>query len=72
MKEQVWVWRNGADEFYFDKHEWVRLRVEEEHWHDNSPVGPVNKDAVSTTERRSPYTIIGSMMQSALGPVMWW
>ncbi|KAI9719135.1 MAG: DNA-directed RNA polymerase III subunit rpc25 [Chrysothrix sp. TS-e1954] len=36
-REKVWIWRTGGDDFFFDKHERVRCRVEEEVWVDVPP-----------------------------------
>lgn len=45
------------DEYFYDKHEWVRIRVEQEQWNDLSPVAPPERELVSTLERKSPYSI---------------
>lgn len=71
-QEQCWVWPNEGQEYFYDKHEWVRVRVEQEHWHDASPLSPSERQIISAVERKSPYSITASMMQSALGPIQWW
>lgn len=48
---------NGGDEYFYDKLEWVRVRVEDEHWNDPSPVAPSDRRPESATERKSPYSI---------------
>ena len=70
--EQCWVWNNEGHEYYFDKNEWVRCRIEQEHWHDLSPLAPAERETAAASERRAPYSIIASMSESALGPVAWW
>ena len=57
IAEQCWVWKNEGQEYFYDKHEWVRVRVEQEHWHDQSPVAPSEREAMSAQERKSPYSI---------------
>ncbi len=70
-REQCWVWGNDGTDYYYDKHEWVRVRVEQADWHDISPLPPSERE-VATSERRAPYSITASMTQSALGPIIWW
>jgi len=70
--EQCWVWNNEGQEYFYDKYEWVRFRVEQEHWHDQSPVAPTDRDPASASERKSPYSLTVSMMQAGLGPTEWW
>ena len=36
-EEKAWIWQNDGNSYYFDKHERVRFRVEEEHWSDAGP-----------------------------------
>ncbi|MCJ1314510.1 DNA-directed RNA polymerase III subunit rpc25 [Agyrium rufum] len=72
-QEQCWVWNNEGAEYFYDRNEWVRVRVEQEHWHEQAPLPPSEREeAMSNTERKSPYSITASMMQSALGPTEWW
>ena len=48
---------NDGDEYFYDKLEWVRVRVEAETWSDLSPVSPAERTAETIMERKSPYTI---------------
>ncbi len=57
VQEQVWTWVNEGDEYFYDKLEWVRIRVEDEHWHDLTPVAPSERGSESAAERKSPYSI---------------
>lgn len=57
VQEQCWVWPTGADELFYDKYEWVRIRVEQEHWHDQSPLAPHERESAAALERQSPYSI---------------
>lgn len=52
---------NDGDEYFYDKLEWVRVRVEEEYWNDLSPVAPSERGNESVTERKSPYSIAVSV-----------
>ncbi|MCJ1315453.1 DNA-directed RNA polymerase III subunit rpc25 [Xylographa vitiligo] len=72
VQEQCWVWNNEGTEYFYDKHEWVRIRIEQEHWHDQSPVAPSERESAAAMERKSPFSITASMMQAALGPTEWW
>ncbi|KAI4237190.1 MAG: hypothetical protein L6R40_005968 [Gallowayella cf. fulva] len=56
-QEQCWVWSNEGQEYFYDKNEWVRFRVEQEHWTDLSPPTPPERDNVAHSERKSPYSI---------------
>ena len=55
--EQVWTWLNEGDEYFYDKGEWVRFRVEDEHWNDVSPIAPSEREIGAVRERKSPYSI---------------
>ena len=68
VHEQCWVWKNEGVEYFYDKNEWVRVRVEQEHWHDLSPVAPSERESASALERKSPYSITVShiILQSLL------
>ncbi|KAL9633419.1 MAG: hypothetical protein Q9164_004711 [Protoblastenia rupestris] len=44
---------NDGDEYFYDKLEWVRVRVEAETWTDLSPVAPSERNAETTMERKS-------------------
>lgn len=57
IHEQCWIWPNEGQEYFYDKHEWVRFRVEQEHWHDLSPLAPSERESASLLERKSPYSI---------------
>ena len=72
VKEQSWIWQNEGADYFYDKNDWVRVRVEGEEWHDISPAMPYDSEDVATLERQSPYSIKASMMQPGLGPVVWW
>ena len=48
---------NDGDEYFYDKLDWVRVRVEDEHWHDLTPVAPSARGTESAAERKSPYSI---------------
>lgn len=57
MADQVWIWENDGNTFYFDIGEIVRFRVEAEEWHDQIPTGPDHPDTVTVSERKPPYSI---------------
>ena len=57
-KEQVWVWKNEGDDLYFDVGEVVRIRVEEEEWHDQSPTRPpLSEESNSDIDAKISYLI---------------
>lgn len=64
-QEQVWTWVNDGDEYFYDKNEWVRVRVEDEQWNDISPSPPSERGNESTRERKSPYIVTVS------APLLW-
>ncbi|TVY55944.1 DNA-directed RNA polymerase III subunit RPC8, partial [Lachnellula cervina] len=66
----VMVWEPEGDKMYFDNHETVRFRVEEEEWNDAAPVGP-KREGVEV-ERKSPYKLVVSMEEPGMGPCLWW
>ncbi|PNS18556.1 DNA-directed RNA polymerase [Sphaceloma murrayae] len=78
--EWVWVWHaEGTEGLYFDNNETVRFRVEAEQWTDLEPKRAPTQLQPGQTEVKeedvpdpSPYTIIASMQQSGLGPILWW
>ncbi|RFU34359.1 hypothetical protein B7463_g1972, partial [Scytalidium lignicola] len=70
-KEQVMIWMSEGTPLYFDNHETVRFRIEKEHWFDQSPVGPSEKED-GLVVKQSPYVIEASMEDPGLGPVLWW
>ena len=55
------MWHNEGQEYFYDKDEWVRIRIEEEHWNDMSPVAPSARGAESNNEKRSPYSLVVSV-----------
>jgi DNA-directed RNA polymerase III subunit RPC8 len=61
---------DGQDLFY-DNQETVRFRIEEEHWHDQTPVGPSEKEDGAAV-KQSPYTLTATMEDAGLGPCLWW
>lgn len=70
--EQIYVWQASPDfPLYFDKHETVRLRIEQEIWTDQTPIGPKDEEN-SKSVRSSPYVLHGSMQEAGLGPCLWW
>ncbi|KAL9134128.1 MAG: hypothetical protein Q9175_004689 [Cornicularia normoerica] len=66
VQEQVWTWANDGEEYFYDKNEWVLVRVEDEQWNDISPSPPSERRTESTTERKSPYSITASMSHVVL------
>ncbi|TVY62804.1 DNA-directed RNA polymerase III subunit RPC8, partial [Lachnellula suecica] len=73
--DQIMIWRTAdGEELYFDNHETVRFRVEEEEWVDQAPVGPRQKDGgrEEGEGRRSPYRLVASMDEPGMGPCLWW
>ncbi len=61
--EQCWIWENDGQRFYYDKLEWVRIRVESEQWHDNAPLAPPvavrpGDEPLIEGKKESPYSII--------------
>ncbi|TVY20444.1 DNA-directed RNA polymerase III subunit RPC8, partial [Lachnellula arida] len=67
---QEMIWAPEGDKMYFDNHETVRFRVEEEEWNDAAPVGP-KREGIEV-ERKSPYKLVGSMEEPGMGPCLWW
>ena len=70
--EQCWVWKSNGQDNYFDKHEWVRVRVEQETWNDVSPVSPAEMDKAVAGGRQCAYSITAAMNETGLGPLIWW
>jgi len=67
---QQFVWHlEGGEKLYFDKHEAVRFQIDEEHWFDQTPVGP---SELEEDVKKSPYTLTASMLGDGLGVCMWW
>ncbi|CZT45627.1 related to RPC25-DNA-direcred RNA polymerase III, 25 KD subunit [Rhynchosporium secalis] len=78
--EQVYEWRTEDNTLFFDNHEPVRLRIEDEVWKDQNPIGPREKEepnsltipSGSGKKKNSPYSLIGSMEDAGLGVIQWW
>ncbi|KAJ6145258.1 hypothetical protein N7470_009153 [Penicillium chermesinum] len=69
--DQVWTYESeDGTLLYFDVGEIVRFRIETEEWHDQIPTGPEGEN--TNTDRKPPYSIIGSMQMGGLGPITWW
>lgn len=68
-EDQVWVWRHETGDLFYDRNEWVRIRIEAEQWHDLAPVGPSTREPAKK-EERSPYTITVSRDPFSL-PLIW-
>ena len=66
------MWDNDGTEYYYDKHEWVRIRVEQEEWQDVLPVPPSERERALANDRQCPYSITASMRESGMGLVIWW
>jgi DNA-directed RNA polymerase III subunit RPC8 len=60
VAENVWVWNNEGNQFYMDKNEVIRFRVEEEAFEDQLPVPPHLQEGSREEERKPPYRIIVS------------
>ena len=75
-QDQMFVWKtDDGEDLFFDKEETVRFRVEEEEWHDQTPLGPAdraNEENGVVVVKQNPYGIIASMEDAGLGPCMWW
>ncbi|KIM97708.1 hypothetical protein OIDMADRAFT_105227 [Oidiodendron maius Zn] len=72
--EQNYQWPvSPADKLFYDNHDTVRFRIEEEHWFDQSPLGPsAANDLNAPASAHSPYTLVASMEDPGLGPCLWW
>lgn len=72
--DQNYQWTHpSGDTFYYDNHDTVRFRVEEEHWFDQTPAGPsAAAPDPAAQPAKSPYTLLASMEDSGLGPCLWW
>ena len=53
---------NDGDEYFYDKNEWVRVRVEDEQWIDISPSPPPERGNELRAERKSPYSMTVSVL----------
>ena len=65
-QEQCWVWNNEGTEYFYDKHETVRIRIEQEHWHDQTPIAPSESESAANVERKSPYSITVNWLRDIL------
>ncbi|KAI5789112.1 RNA polymerase III subunit Rpc25-domain-containing protein [Geopyxis carbonaria] len=72
VKENVWIWNNEGNEFYMDKNEIIRFRIEEEAFEDQLPIPPHLQEDHVDMERKPPYRIIASAQQAGMGLVSWW
>lgn len=72
VKENVWIWNNEGNEFYMDKNEVIRFRVEEEAFEDQLPIPPHLQEDRMEMERKPPYAIIASVQQAGMGLTSWW
>ncbi|KAL2070626.1 hypothetical protein VTL71DRAFT_13652 [Oculimacula yallundae] len=79
--DQIYEWRTEDNTLFFDTHEPVRLRIEDEVWKDQNPVGPREKEEPSNNltipsgsgkKKNSPYSLIGSMEDPGFGVIQWW
>ncbi|KAF8885424.1 RNA polymerase III subunit Rpc25-domain-containing protein [Mucidula mucida] len=63
-----------ASRMYIDTGEVVRVRVENDEFHDDEPGPPQMTEGIQVKKepRRAPYQIICSMAESGLGNVSWW
>jgi len=69
--EDAWVWKTAdGQDYFYDKNETVRFRVEAETWTDTLPQGKPGESKDEPSRR--PYAITASMQQSGLGPLLWW
>jgi RNA polymerase III subunit Rpc25 len=57
MQEQCWVYETDGHPLYYDKGEWVCIRIEAEEFYDNAPPKPSERANPVTLERKSPYSI---------------
>lgn len=58
VKENVWIWNNDGNDFYMDKNEVIRFRVEEEAFEDQLPVPPHLREEMAEVEIKPPYRLI--------------
>ncbi|XP_068761861.1 DNA-directed RNA polymerase III subunit RPC8-like isoform X1 [Montipora capricornis] len=78
--EQLWVWEyatdDGTHDMFMDINEEIRFRVVDEIFTDLSPAGPEmlseKKSVDEVDNKRSPYTITGSISEPGLGLKTWW
>ncbi|OKL56963.1 hypothetical protein UA08_07805 [Talaromyces atroroseus] len=72
IAENIWVWENDGQPFFYDVNEIVRFRVEAEEWHDQRPTKPEQADGQTQSDYKAPYTIQASMVDSGMGLISWW
>jgi DNA-directed RNA polymerase III subunit RPC8 len=73
--EQVWVWKSGGQEYWFDAGETVRVRIESEKWNspNETPAAVAGNETADVKARSQvPYSIEGSMAEAGLGGIEWW
>lgn len=78
--EQLWVWEyttdDGGHDLFMDINEEIRFRVVDEVFTDLSPAGPEMSGEKKSTDdaenKRSPYSITGSISEPGLGLRSWW
>jgi len=62
-----------TDRLYIDRGEVVRVRVEDDEFHDDEPGPPKAVDGFWTTKKkRPPYEVTASMASAGLGLIAWW
>ncbi|KAI5850418.1 RNA polymerase III subunit Rpc25-domain-containing protein [Morchella snyderi] len=71
-KEQVWIWNNDGQEFYMDKNELIRFRIEEEQFVDQLPIPPHLKNDEASLHKKPPYSLTASCQQAGMGLLQWW
>lgn len=64
------MWYNDEDVYYYDKGERVRIRIEEEHWTDLSPLAPSERGMATNEEKKSPYGIVVSITFGSEEPLL--
>ncbi|KAI9709322.1 MAG: DNA-directed RNA polymerase III subunit rpc25 [Bogoriella megaspora] len=69
--EKRWYWEADAGRLFYDNHEPVRFRIESEIWNDHTPTRP-QMGGGETEEKKPPYMLIASLLESGLGPNVWW
>ncbi|KAF8248720.1 hypothetical protein K440DRAFT_649790 [Wilcoxina mikolae CBS 423.85] len=58
LKENVWIWVNDGNQFYMDKNELIRFRIEDEVFEEQLPVTPHIENDHMEIERKPPYRVI--------------
>jgi len=72
-KEQVFIWKSGESELYFDSGEMVRFRVGDFQFIDTRPT-TAPKGAVGAVAENAdaPFVVYGACKESGMGAVAWW